>query len=428
MLMKSKKLPKYVLERTSGAYQYKRNVPDKLKAIIGKKTFRHSLGKTYDEMIARLPVIHKKVEALLRQLDGEALRDRVLATVETNFGKRAAQMLDAGDVDENLDMAMFDLGHQLENEQGVEQMVVAHLIGGSLPYTAFSLSEAIALYADYKDAPDSKKVSNQLARITTDLRLAIGDNKVDEIPMNTLTRADANKYRDYLLERIAPNSVTRYINSIRAVINHAIIERGFKMENPFHGLRIKGAGNVKNARLPLSDIEAQTAADVFLDDDTFSSIYLLLRETGCRLAEATGLQVSDVNLQEAFVEIRENRFRSIKTDSSARKIPLSQDAIKSLQGHRIGKSDDEAIFPRYAREGGAGSASAAMLKRFRKVIKDPKKALHSLRHRKKDQLREVGCPEEISKVLLGHSSQDVASRYGAGHSVEVLRDWITKTW
>lgn len=60
MLMKSKKLPKYVLERTSGAYQYKRNVPDKLKAIIGKKTFRHSLGKTYDEMIARLPKTYIK--------------------------------------------------------------------------------------------------------------------------------------------------------------------------------------------------------------------------------------------------------------------------------------------------------------------------------------------------------------------------------
>ncbi|MDB2423204.1 integrase [Paracoccaceae bacterium] len=94
----------------------------------------------------------------------------------------------------------------------------------------------------------------------------------------------------------------------------------------------------------------------------------------------------------------------------------------------MGKSDDEAIFPRYARAGGSDSASAAMLKRFRKVKNHPKKALHSLRHRKKDQLRNVSCPEEISKALLGHSNQDVAARYGSGYSIEVLRDWMAKTW
>jgi len=426
--MVTKKLPKYVFQRKWGSYQYKRNVPNRLKTLIGKATLYRFLGKSYDEMIVSLPVVHKEIEALFSKLDGETVRDRTLALVEANFGKRAAQMLDAGDVDENLDMALWDLGHKLEYDEQVDPMVVGHLIGGSLPVIAFSLTKAIELYGDYRDAGDNKKIFNQLAKLTEDLRLSIGDYKVDEVPMNSLTRRDAITYRDYLLERVSPNSVTRYINVVRAVINHAINERGFKMDNPFQNLRVKGAGHVKNARLPLTDIEAQTVATVFQDDLTFNAIYTLLKETGCRLAEITGLQVSDVNTQEQFVEIRENSFRGIKTDSSARKIPLSQSALECLQGHRIGKSDDEAIFPRYAREGGAGSASAAMLKRFRKVIDDPKKALHSLRHRKKDQLRNVSCPEEVSKVLLGHSNQDVAARYGSGYSVEVLRDWMAKTW
>ena len=37
-------------------------------------------------------------------------------------------------------------------------------------------------------------------------------------------------------------------------------------------------------------------------------------------------------------------------------------------------------------------------------------------------------PEEISKVLLGHSNKDVASRYGDGFQQDVLRKWLSKTW
>ncbi|MEY8118878.1 integrase, partial [Falsihalocynthiibacter sp. BN13B15] len=59
---------------------------------------------------------------------------------------------------------------------------------------------------------------------------------------------------------------------------------------------------------------------------------------------------------------------------------------------------------------------------------DPKKSLHSLRHKKKDDLRNVGCPEEISKVILGHSSQEAATRYGAGYRLEVLREWMEKSY
>ena len=35
--------------------------------------------------------------------------------------------------------------------------------------------------------------------------------------------------------------------------------------------------------------------------------------------------------------------------------------------------------------------------------------------------------EEISKVLRGHSIKDVASRYGDGFQLDVLRKWLSKT-
>lgn len=46
-------------------------------------------------MIISLPVVHKVIEALYSKLDEETVKDRTLAFVGANFGKRAAQILDA---------------------------------------------------------------------------------------------------------------------------------------------------------------------------------------------------------------------------------------------------------------------------------------------------------------------------------------------
>ena len=69
-----------------------------------------------------------------------------------------------------------------------------------------------------------------------------------------------------------------------------------------------------------------------------------------------------------------------------------------------------------------------MMKRLRKVVKDKKKSIHSLRHSMKDSLRNSGCPEELGKAILGHSDGSVASRYGSGFTLDVLRQATEKAW
>ena len=156
------------------------------------------------------------------------------------------------------------------------------------------------------------------------------------------------------------------------------------------------------------------------------AIYMALWETGARMAEITGLEVQDVNLQGRQLHIRTNAIRGLKTASSARILPISDDLVSAFQAHRQGKEDADPVFERYGRKGGNTAASAAMMKRYRKVSPEGKKALHSLRHKKKDDLRNVGCPEEISKAILGHSSSEVASRYGSGYAQETLRQWMER--
>ena len=83
---------------------------------------------------------------------------------------------------------------------------------------------------------------------------------------------------------------------------------------------------------------------------------------------------------------------------------------------------------RYARPRGSDAASAMMMKRLRTVIADGKLTMHSLRHRMKDGLRNTACPEAVSLVILGHGSKTVASNYGSGYALEVMREHMERVW
>jgi hypothetical protein len=59
-------------------------------------------------------------------------------------------------------------------------------------------------------------------------------------------------------------------------------------------------------------------------------------------------------------------------------------------------------------------------------INDERKVLHSLHHRAKNRLRAEGCPEDIQLAILGHEKKTVASGYGKGFPITVLKPWVEK--
>ena len=58
------KLPPYVFRRPNGSYRYKRNVPKKLRPLIGKDTLYRQLGDSYAEAMQNLPKVHAQIEQL----------------------------------------------------------------------------------------------------------------------------------------------------------------------------------------------------------------------------------------------------------------------------------------------------------------------------------------------------------------------------
>ena len=122
------------------------------------------------------------------------------------------------------------------------------------------------------------------------------------------------------------------------------------------------------------------------------ALFVLLRDTGARLAEEAGLCVTDCNLEEEFIQITSTPWRRLRKAPSERSVPLSPEAQALILPLVIGEDLKALLFSKYAQLCGKDSASGMITKRFRKLITHRKLAMHSLRHRMKDKLRNTGCP------------------------------------
>ena len=424
------KLPAYVFRRANGSYRYKRNVPKKLVGLIGKATLYRQLGESYAEAMRNLPKVHSEIEKLFRDEAHMPSSERALAIIRGALGSEVAEQVLAGQVVEysQEDYALNELAREIAGK--LSEDIVTQIYTGRLKQPALTLQKALGEYQAYKteDAGESRELELRVARALKDLGAAIGTQRVAQTPLNEITRADANALRDYLLERMKPSSVHRYITVVRAAVNYVVTEHSLNIPNVFNGLRIKGASASIDDRLPISDQDLAMARPNFDDDAVANALFITLTDTGARLSEITGLEVGDINLQQRSITIRPNGVRALKTKGSQRILPLSQSALEALQEHRRGKGDTQPMFPDYARPRGRDAASAMMMKRLRRSITDKKLTMHSLRHRMKDKLRNTGCPEAISLAVLGHSTNSVAANYGSGYALEVMREHMERVW
>jgi integrase len=425
------KLPKYVFRTEFGVFRFKRNVPKDIREVAGKTFFYKVLGKDYKEAMKAYSTALVEFDSLVSSYRNEApVRQTMLEVVKNDLGEEAMLQLARGQIDQNLEGALTDLSAKVEGT--VSEEVAGRLYTGNLPELSLTIAECLDRHLTYKlhgDEERDRLPRNITARAKKYLVDALGVSAVETIPVEELTRLDANKFRDTLLERMKPNSVVRVMNVVSAALTFVITEDDLKFRNVFQKMVIKGAGASKDDRLPLSKDDIHELNQSFEAPDDIAALWTTLRDTGARLSEVVYLAVGDINLQDKSVAIRPNSLRgSLKTASSERTIPLSDKALNALQVLRQGKEDNDPIFTRYARPRGSDAASQMLMKRLRKVVKDRKKSIHSLRHSMKDALRNSGCPEELAKSLLGHSDGSVASRYGSGYTLDVMREALAKAW
>jgi integrase len=285
-------------------------------------------------------------------------------------------------------------------------------------------TEAARLYLEIKGKNRGVTFEKSVQRATRYIISSIGDKD-----LASYMRANANSFRDYLLEKgLVGSSVTRVLTIVKAIFNFANSENGLNLKNHFSGLQYDRFARV-GSREPISidDIRVIQKRCIEIDDE-LRWLVALISDTGMRLAEATGLLVEDIRLDSEvpFVEVQSHYWRPLKTKGSKRDIPLVGKALWSAK--RIKEmSESKFAFPRYNASTFTNTNTAsASLNKWLRGEGFSEYTMHSFRHSLRDRLRYVACPSEITDQIGGWSNKTVGQSYGNGYRLCDLNAWMQK--
>mgnify|MGYP000150306525 CR=1 FL=1 len=454
---------KHVERTKSGGFQYRRRVPKEVLGIIAKREFKRRLGDTEKEALAAYPRYHAQVQLEIakakRRRTGSEHAARPDASDREAYAEalqRRADLVARGVTDDELSLvadAMADSYLQDEWEPvgvpPVERHTINVLRVGPDRYKApeATLDDALRLYRkehlrENDPAADSRAVA--LAnRVIAAVIKTLGRDAV----LTSLTREEARKVRDEMLDRVkktgrgvgdkvSPATVSRELSIVSAVVNFGKTEFGLPetFANPFNNLRVptNDAGvkaSDKRDPLPPKVLKAVRARVLSRADAKLALIWRLIEGTGCRIAEVTGLRVEDVEVvgNLPHIRIEPHELRRLKTDSSRRIVPLVGDALEAAEEALEFARGGAMLFPSYGRPRGSDAASAALMKHVRAVTPDSKHVVHSLRHNMKDALILAEVPSLDQNLILGHVLSDVGDRTYGGKPARLRKTtWAMK--
>jgi len=236
----------------------------------------------------------------------------------------------------------------------------------------------------------------------------------DSKPLKDADRDDGRKLVTHFEgEGLKSATIEKKIGWLNAAVNLAIKEGRLKF-NPFASVVPKH--DDKQRRLPLTDADMKEIKRNFARLSVSDQLlFRLLASTGMRLSEAFEIDGEETERGCRYVIVGK------KTEQSLRRVPLPAAVLpfmpKAIKGPLFASNDADP-----------SDAASKRLNRFLDDcgITDPRKVVHSLRHRAQDRLRAAGCPEDVRWALLGHEEKTVAAGYGEGFPVPMLKKWIDK--
>ena len=165
----------------NGSFRYKRNVPERLRPLIGKATLYRQLGDSYREAMQALPLVHARIEALLNDEANKSARERSLEIIRGALGDEVAEMVLAETVPEYspIEDALNDLGKAL-HKQKMPAEVVQQVYSGRLKPDTMTLEKALQEYVAYKsDTPKAaREIGQRVERLRTDMQGVFGKHKL----------------------------------------------------------------------------------------------------------------------------------------------------------------------------------------------------------------------------------------------------------
>ena len=255
-----------------------------------------------------------------------------------------------------------------------------------------------------------------------------------DVPIAHVRTEHLRQLRDKLIGEIKPASIQAVFTPIKGIFNFAFDEDLINV-NPMAGVKLPRDKRPIEERKwkPFEPTEVRRILDAAegiwgkpakgLTDERREAIHMVVRVltfSGMRPVEVIRLTADDVD--DKLI-----RIKGSKTESSTRVVPLHPElrdlhqwiAHGGLKTFQTIKTDQVGSvrhnFARLLRE------------QMRDPIKDPQKALYSLRSTFVNAMRRAGADIQLQRAILGHKEAGAIRHYDDGPEFEVKRKWVEAT-
>ena len=259
-------------------------------------------------------------------------------------------------------------------------------------------------------------------------------NLVGDVPIGHVRVEDLRRLRDELIGTMKPASIHAVFTPLKGILAFAFDE-GITTSNPMIGVKLpKDKRPIEERKWKPFEPQEMTrileSADARwssptqgLTTERREAILMVVRVlafTGMRPIEVLRLTIDDVDSKLI-------RIMGSKTESSTRVVPLHPEiadfpnwlAGGGLKTFQTIKSDPV---------GSVRHNFGRLLREYMsEPIKDPQKALYSLRSTFVNAMRRAGADIQVQRAILGHKEAGAIRHYADGPEFEVKRKWVEAT-
>ena len=389
--MPKKSLPYLSKRSDTDGYFFLRRVPLDVKKQIGKTQWRWKLADNLSDARRFLPQAIADTDQLIQQARaGKTPHHR-----PQNLQPRSlSKILLAGQPASEIFHSDQFYGTPEEAEALSELPPV--VLSGSKKVTAqdlLDLKQRLQLEASPQTIQNWHRHLNEFTQF-------LGHSDV-----NLVTKEDAQNFRDHLLNRVKVSTTKTRIGCVAGLFELAV-EEDLLNVNPFKGVT-KRLVSPKSQKKEVS-FNPQADLRILKRPQHQQDLYWLLRFSGMRFAEAAGLQLSDIDLDEMVINLVHHPDRLLKTEFSVRTLPIHPQLVDILK--RLVKTGIRPFYMYYKPERERWEAG-----RWSKEIgTNP----HALRHHATTCMRDSKFDTFVIGRALGHSPTGMTSQYG---SVDIER-------
>lgn len=428
--------PDRYLKARSGRFYYCRRVPTRFAHLDTRGVIEETLGTDSLENARRIrDALAEADEAHWRTLVIDGGGDPVQARYDAAKARAKALGVSYRSLPELIkDAPVGDLVARmkpLHGKTGADLKRTADAVLGGAPEPVLTVTKALDEFLakiapgelagkSPKQIEDYKKVKHRAVNNF----VARHGNK----PFWSISRDDALVFYDWWQARVddgmSGNSGNRDVGNMRRLWRDLAKRSGRRdLHNPFDGLSFKDPKRLRNTPPPfptawicdkLLRVEAYGSIPghprAFLRDA--AAIFLTVIETGCRPSEICNLTPERIMLDAdvPHLVIGFDAHRQIKTESSARVVPLVGIALEAMKRNPKG-------FARYRDRETTFSNTMMKHLRARGLLPSDKHVVYSARHAFEDRMKEAGVDVEMRKLLMGHSID--RPEYGIGGSLDL---------